>query len=85
MLFVSSGSINNPFGVRHVDNFINLDNLITFIVGMYFWGWILFLRDKYPTKINLLHFIIFIFCFFGWILGDADWSWLLESEAHNSE
>ena len=64
------------------NDFISEDTLIIFITGMYFWGWVFIFRFKFSNKINLLHFILFLFFFFGWILQgvDADWIWLLEPE-----
>ena len=64
------------------NDFISEDTLIIFITGMYFWGWVFVFRFKFSNKINLLHFILFLFFFLGWILQgvDADWIWLLEPE-----
>ena len=64
------------------DDLINENTLITFLVGMYFWGWFLFLRLKFSKKNNWFHVIIFLIFFFVWIL-DADWSWLIEPQSKN--
>jgi len=64
------------------DDLINENTLITFLVGMYFWGWFLFLRSKFSKKNNWFHVIFFLIFFFVWIL-DADWSWLIEPQSKN--
>ena len=64
------------------DDFINENTLITFLVGMYFWGWFLFLRLKFSKKNNWFHVIFFLIFFFVWIL-DVDWSWLIEPQSKN--
>ena len=64
------------------DDLINENTLITFLVGMYFWGWFLFLRFKFSKINNWFHVIFFLIFFFVWIL-DADWSWLIEPESKN--
>ena len=42
------------------DDLINENTLITFLVGMYFWGWFLFLRSKFSKKNNWFHVIFFL-------------------------
>jgi len=64
------------------DDLINENTLITFLVGMYFWGWFLFLRSKFSKKNNWFHVIFFLIFFFVWIL-DVDWSWLIEPQSKN--
>ena len=64
------------------DDLINENTIITFLVGMYFWGWFLFLRSKFSKKNNWFHVIFFLIFFFVWIL-DVDWSWLIEPQSKN--